>query len=57
MVLLQHTGIDKTKGARGHSSLFAELDGAIEVEKSNDKRSWSIAKAKDGQDGKNFPFN
>ena len=57
VVLVHHTGKDTTKGARGHSSLFAALDGAIEVERSNDKRSWSIAKAKDGQDGKSFPFN
>ena len=57
VVLVHHTGKDTTKGARGHSSLFAALDGAIEVEKSNDKRSWSIAKAKDGQDGKCFSFN
>lgn len=56
VVLVHHTGKDTTKGARGHSSFFAALDGAIEVERSNDKRSWSIAKAKDGQDGKNFPF-
>ena len=57
VVLVHHTGKDTTKGARGHSSFFAALDGAIEVEKSNGKRSWSIAKAKDGQDGRNFPFN
>jgi hypothetical protein len=57
VVLVHHTGKDITKGARGHSSLFAALDGAIEVERSNDKRSWSIAKSKDGQDGRNFPFN
>ena len=56
VVLVHHTGKDTTKGARGHSSFFAALDGAIEVEKSNEKRSWSIAKAKDGQDGKSFPF-
>jgi hypothetical protein len=56
VVLVHHTGKDTTKGARGHSSLFAALDGAIEVERSNDKRSWSIAKAKDGQDGKSFLF-
>ena len=56
VVLVHHTGKDTTKGARGHSSLFAALDGAIEVEKSNDKRSWSIAKAKDGQDGNDFSF-
>jgi hypothetical protein len=57
VVLIHHTGKDTTRGARGHSSFFAALDGAIEVERSNDKRSWSIAKAKDGQDGKSFPFN
>ena len=57
VVLVHHTGKDTTKGARGHSSFFAALDGAIEVQKSNGKRSWSIAKAKDGQDGKDFPFN
>ncbi len=57
VVLVHHTGKDTTKGARGHSSLFAALDGAIEVDRSNDKRSWTIAKAKDGQDGKNFSFN
>jgi hypothetical protein len=39
VVLVHQTGKDTTKGARGHSSLFAALDGAIEVEKSNDKRS------------------
>ena len=57
VLLVHHTGKDTTKGARGHSSFFAALDGAIEVEKTNGKRSWSIAKAKDGQDGKDFPFN
>jgi hypothetical protein len=57
VVLVHHTGKDTTKGARGHSSFFAALDSAIEVERSKDKRSWSIAKAKDGQDGKCFPFN
>ena len=57
VVLVHHTGKDTTKGARGHSSFFAALDGAIEVERSSDKRSWSIAKAKDGQDGKTFPFS
>jgi len=57
VALIHHTGKDTTRGARGHSSFFAALDGAIEVERSNDKRSWSIAKAKDGEDGKNFPFS
>jgi hypothetical protein len=57
IVLVHHTGKDTTKGARGHSSFFAALDGAIEVQRLNGIRSWSIAKAKDGQDGENFPFD
>ena len=56
VILIHHTGKDTTKGARGHSSFFAALDGAIEVQRLNEIRSWSIAKAKDGQDGKNLPF-
>ena len=56
VILIHHTGKDTTKGARGHSSFFAALDGAIEVERTATQRSWSVAKAKDGQDGKNLPF-
>jgi len=57
VVLIHHTGKDTTRGARGHSSFFAALDGAIEVERTATQRSWSVAKAKDGQDGKSVPFN
>lgn len=32
VVLIHHTGKDAGKGLRGHSSLFAALDGAIQVE-------------------------
>ena len=56
VMLVAHTGKDTTKGLRGHSSLFAALDGAIEVVKTNDKRAWEIAKAKDGIDSIKFPF-
>jgi hypothetical protein len=56
VVLIHHTGKDTTQGARGHSSFFAALDGAIEVKRKNDKRSWSIAKAKDGHDGNDYSF-
>jgi hypothetical protein len=57
VILIHHTGKDTTRGARGHSSLFAALDGAIEVERTATQRSWSVAKAKDGQDGKSAPFD
>lgn len=51
VVLVHHTGKDLSKGARGHSSLTAALDAAIEVRKDTSGRVWSIAKAKDGVDG------
>jgi len=56
VILIHHTGKDAGKGLRGHSSLFAALDGAIQVERSVIGRSWGVAKAKDGEDGGKFPF-
>lgn len=56
VLLVHHTGKDGTKGMRGHSSLHAALDAAIEVRRDGDSREWSIAKAKDGQDGEGHPF-
>lgn len=56
VVVVHHTGKDTTKGPRGHSSLFAALDAAIEVERTAKGRMWSIAKAKDGQDGQQVGF-
>lgn len=52
VVVVHHTGKDATKGLRGHSSLFAALDAAIEVtrEAVSDIRGWSVAKSKDGSD-------
>ena len=56
VVLVHHTGKDATKGLRGHSSLFAALDAAIEVSRDGDRREWKVAKAKDGADGDAHPF-
>jgi hypothetical protein len=56
VMLVHHTGKDATKGMRGHSSLIAALDAAIEVTRSGDQRSWQVAKSKDGEDGKAHPF-
>lgn len=56
VVLIHHTGKDSSKGARGHSSFFAALDGAVSVERSTAGRNWSVAKAKDGEDGLSYPF-
>ena len=57
VVLIHHTGKDTTQGMRGHSSLFAALDCAIEVKRSLRGNSWTIAKAKDDEDGKAFAFS
>ena len=56
VVLVHHTGKDATKGLRGHSSLFAALDAAVEVSRDGDRREWRVAKSKDGQDGDAHPF-
>lgn len=56
VLLVHHTGKDSTRGLRGHSSLFAAMDAAIEVSREGDRREWKVAKSKDGQDGDAHPF-
>lgn len=56
VLLVHHTGKDASKGLRGHSSLHAALDAAIEVRRDGDRREWVIAKSKDGEDGASHPF-
>lgn len=56
VMLIHHSGKDATKGLRGHSSLYAALDAAIEVRRDGDSREWCIAKAKDGSDSAAHPF-
>lgn len=56
VVLIHHTGKDASKGLRGHSSLFAAMDAAVEVWRDGDRRKWKVAKSKDGADGDSHPF-
>jgi len=56
VLLVHHTGKDAAKGMRGHSSLHAALDCAIEVKRKGDNREWVVAKNKDGEDGASHPF-
>lgn len=56
VIAVHHTGKDTSRGMRGHSSLPAALDGAIEVRRNGQQRSWSVAKAKDGEDGLEVGF-
>jgi hypothetical protein len=52
VLLVHHSGKDASKGLRGHSSLHAALDAAIEVTKTEHQRSWRTTKSKDGRDDK-----
>ncbi len=56
VVLIHHTGKDKKRGLRGHSSLIAALDAAVEVNYSLVGRSWKVAKAKDDEGGISLNF-
>jgi len=56
VLLVHHTGKDTTKGLRGHSSLYAALDGAIEVTANDRSRAWSVSKSKDDMTGATHPF-
>jgi hypothetical protein len=51
VLLVHHTGKDTTKGLRGHSSLYAALDAAIEVNRNDSRREWSVSKSKDDETG------
>lgn len=56
VVIVHHTGKDGTRGLRGHSSLLAALDAAIEVSSDGETRKWTLTKSKDGQDGLSHAF-
>jgi len=56
VLLMHHSGKDASRGLRGHSSLLAVLDAAIEVTREGDRREWRTSKAKDGPDGEAHPF-
>jgi KaiC/GvpD/RAD55 family RecA-like ATPase len=56
VLLIHHSGKDQTRGLRGHSSLHAALDAAIEVTRVGNAREWRVAKNKDGSDGDAHPF-
>ena len=56
VVLVHHTGKDGNKGPRGHSSFMASLDAAIRVDQKGRRRTWTLDKAKDAEDGKEHDF-
>ena len=56
VILVHHSGKDTSKGLRGHSSLHAALDAAIEVSKNAQQHSWRVTKSKDGRDDQSGAF-
>ena len=56
VIAVHHTGKDATKGLRGHSSLHAALDVAVEVSRDGERREWKMNKSKDGEDGEAHAF-
>ncbi|MNQ45917.1 hypothetical protein D3C85_597150 [compost metagenome] len=56
VLLVHHSGKDASKGARGWSGLRAAADVELEVLRSDELRSISVTKLKDGQDGANIGF-
>ena len=56
VVVVHHTGKAASAGLRGHSSLYAALDAAVEVTRDGDRREWKNSKCKDGADGATHPF-
>ena len=57
VILVHHLGKDKTRGLRGHSSLIAALDAAVEVVNGAAGRSWRVTKAKDDEGGVSRDFD
>lgn len=56
VLVVHHTGKTEKKGLRGHSSLLAALDTAIEVTKTDIRSEWNIAKSKDDATGDSYSF-
>ncbi len=56
VLLVHHTGKNASAGLRGHSSLYAALDSAVEVINGECFKEWKVQKSKDDMTGEAFPF-
>lgn len=56
--VVHHTGKDQGRGPRGHSSLFADIDTAVELtyDEETGVRTFKIVKQKDDEDGRSWGF-
>ena len=56
VMIIHHTGKDKSKGARGHSSLRAALDTEIAIKVDGSIRTAKVTKQRDMDSGKKVAF-
>ena len=56
VMIIHHSGKDKSKGSRGHSSLRAAVDTEIEVEDEGSFRTATCKKQRDMENGKQVAF-
>lgn len=57
VLLIHHSGKDATRGARGWSGIKGAVDVELEVVRSDEARSLTVTKLKDGQgEGKEYAF-
>jgi RecA-family ATPase len=56
IMLIHHSGKNTEAGARGHSSLLGAADAMLEILRSDEDRVMTVAKLKDGEDGREFGF-
>jgi len=57
VMLVHHSGKDKSKGGRGHSSLLGAVDTELEITRADDGlRTLRVTKQRDGVDGQTFAF-
>lgn len=54
--VIHHTGKNTANGARGHSSLLAAVDTALEVTRDCETRTARVIKQKDGREGDEIAF-
>jgi hypothetical protein len=57
ILVVAHMGKDITKGMRGWSGFKAAMDYEIEVSRDGDRRTLTVSKSRDGQDGISFTFH
>lgn len=58
LIVVHHSGKDKARGMRGHSSLLGAVDNEINLDKAKGERTglMKVAKQRDGFDGEEFGY-